>query len=129
MRRIKQLIAIIMISIYLAGCSAFTIAQRGEYIDQTIIPIDVPRKILLVKFGEPVETRMENGLKVDVFRVVQGEKTGSKVAKSIGFIFLDIITVFLAEIVADPITKQKEYIVFEVFYNAEDRVERVSFFK
>jgi hypothetical protein len=129
MRRIHQLGAIVLAYILIASCSALNVAQRGSYIDQRSIPVDVPRKILLAQYGEPIETRMENGAKVDVFLVVQGEKTGSKVAKSTGLIFLDIITLCLAEVVADPVTKQKEHVVFEVFYNGEDRVERVNFFK
>ncbi|MBW1692336.1 MAG: hypothetical protein DRG87_12180 [Deltaproteobacteria bacterium] len=129
MRRLHQAGALVLAYIMIAGCSALNVAQRGSYIDQKSIPVDVPRNILLTQYGEPVETRMENGSKIDVFLVVQGEKTGSKVAKSTGLIFLDIITLCLAEVVADPVTKQREYVFFEVFYTADDRVERVHFFK
>ena len=129
MRRIHQIGVIVLAYIMLASCSALNVAQRGSYIDQKSIPVDVPRTILLAQYGEPIETRTENGSRVDVFLVVQGEGTGSKVAKSTGLIFLDIITLCLAEVVADPVTKQREYIVFEVFYTADDRVERVNFFQ
>lgn len=129
MRRIHQIGVIVLAYIMIASCSALNVAQRPSYIDQKSIPVDVPRTILLAQYGEPIETRTENGSRVDVFLVVQGEGTGSKVAKSTGLIFLDIITLCLAEVVADPVTKQREYIVFEVFYTADDRVERVNFFQ
>ena len=87
MRKISRLTAIILINIFLASCGALTVAQRGEYIDQKSMPIGTPRKILLVKFGEPIDTETKDGLKTDIFRVVQGETTGSKVAKSVGIIF------------------------------------------
>jgi PBP1b-binding outer membrane lipoprotein LpoB len=129
MRKISRLTAIILLNVFLASCGALTVAQRGEYIDQKSVPIGTPRKILLVKFGEPIDTETRDGLKTDIFRVLQGETTGSKVAKSVGIIFSDIITLCLAEIVADPVTKQKEYVSFEVTYDADDRVQVVKFFK
>jgi len=124
---IKQSIVFILITAFLVGCSASNIAQRGEYIDQQSIKVGTPRKSVLARFGAPADTIVEDGTKVDVYRVVQGEKSGSKVAKATGTVILGVLTLGLSEIVADPVTKDKEYVSFEVFYDSDDRVQGVRF--
>lgn len=120
---------IVLINIFFISCSAANIAQRGQYIDQKTIPIGTPRKAVLAKFGGPADTIIKDGLKIDIFRVIQGEQTASKATKAAGTIILGILTLGLSEIVTHPITKEKEYISFEVYYDLDDRVQIVNFLK
>jgi len=78
MRSINQSIVFLLITVFLVGCSASNIAQRGEYIDQQSIKIGTPRSSVLARFGAPADTIIKDGVKVDVYRVVQGERSGSK---------------------------------------------------
>ena len=118
---------VILMLILIFGCSASNIVQRGEYIDRKSIPIGTPRQSVLAQFGAPADTIIKDDTKIDIFRIVQGEKSGSKTAKATGAVILGVFTLGLSEIVAAPITKDKDYVSFEVYYDSDDRVRSVRF--
>ena len=65
--------------------------------------------------------------KVDLFRFEQEESTSGKVLKGTGTTLLAIWTLGLTEIIANPVTKKTDMVVFEVLYDEDERVETVNF--
>jgi hypothetical protein len=127
---VKKIIAFSLIGVFLLsiGCGVKNITNRGEFIDRKSIPAGTPRKVLLGRFGRPVDTqKAPDGTEVDTFRVQQGETTEGKVAKAGGVLVLDILTFGLAEFVATPVTKKNYYIIFEVAYDRGEKVRDVRF--
>lgn len=122
----KNLVVIIFTLFFclLAGCGFSHIVNRGEYIDDKSVVVGTPRQDLLSRFGAPIDTKKDpSGIVTqDTFRVAQGSSTGGKVAKGGGLLLLDIATLGLAELVATPVTEGKEYVIFDVKYNNDERV-------
>ena len=119
---------IIVLMFFLFSCSSVNIVSRGEYINHKSIIKGTPRVDLLARFGRPVDTKEnEEGKKIDLFRVEQGETTSGKIAKGTGTAALAIGTLGLSEIIADPVTREKPMVIFEILYDKDDRVEDVKF--
>lgn len=128
----KKLLICISLSIFLAfifgGCGLSNVVNRGEYIDQTSIQPSTPRKECLARFGSPIDARVDqDGCKIDVFRVPQGETTGGKVAKGAGILVADVLFLGLTEIIFTPVTDGKQYVTFEISYDKEEKVKEVKF--
>jgi hypothetical protein len=111
----------------MAGCSTSNIANRGEYIEKASFSKGMPRVDVLARFGRPVETKKKKGRKVDLYRLEQGERPLSKFVKGGLSAFLAVSTIGLSEIVADPVTRTMPVVVFEVYYDKDERVEYVHF--
>ncbi|MGH7802097.1 MAG: hypothetical protein ACREOW_15970 [Thermodesulfobacteriota bacterium] len=120
----KNLVALIICVVLLAGCGFSNIINRGEYIDQKSVVVGAPRKDLLSRFGAPIDTKIEpSGITTDIFRVPQGESTAGKVIKGGGLLIVDIFTLGLSEAIATPVTEGKNYVMFEVKYDKDERVQ------
>ncbi len=122
-----QKVFILTMFFVMAGCSTSNIANRGEYIEKDSFSKGMPRVDVLARFGRPVETKEKKGRKVDLYRLEQGEKPLSKFVKGGLTAFLAVSTIGLSEIVADPVTQTMPVVVFEVYYDKNDRVEYVHF--
>jgi hypothetical protein len=72
---------------------------------------------------KPIERKVEKYL----YRLEQGEKALSKFVKGGLTAFLAISTVGLSEIIADPAARTMPVVVFEVYYDKNERVEFVYF--
>ena len=120
-------IIVLIFFLVMAGCSTSNIANRGEYIEKSSFSRDMPRVDVLARFGRPIETKRKKGRKVDLYRLEQGEKPLSKFVKGGLSAFLAVSTIGLSEIVADPVTRTMPVIVFEVYYDKDDKVEYVHF--
>ena len=114
-------------SLALGGCSVAHVTNRGEYIDQNTVTRGMPRKELLARFGQPIDSRMEGKTRVDIFRTPQGETAGTKAAKGAGLLVVGILTLGLSEAIASPVTEQKEYVTIEVKYDENDLAKEVVF--
>lgn len=123
-----QYVVLAILGLSLASCSTANIVGRGEFIEQNSILKGVPRIDLLARFGSPIETKVnDDGRKVDLFRFEQGEKDGTKVIKGVGTFVLAVASLGLTEIIADPITKEKLMVIFEVTYDENEHVDTVKF--
>lgn len=121
-------LCLILIISLLSSCSSYNLATRGEHIDDNSIKKGTPRVDLLARFGRPVDAKTNSdGSKVDLFRVPQGETTTGKIVKGTGTAALAVVTLGISEIVAAPVTEKMPYIIFEVTYNQDERVEDVKF--
>ena len=119
---------LIVSALLLASCSTSNIANRGEYIDQKCILKGTPRIDLLARFGSPIETKVnDDGKKIDMFRIEQGENTSGKVLKGTGTLLLAVATWGISEIVAHPVTKKTPMVIFEVLYDENERADTVNF--
>lgn len=123
-----QYVILAILALLLTSCSTSNIANRGEYIDQKCIVKGTPRIDILARFGSPIETRVnDDGKKVDMFRIEQGENTSGKVLKGTGTLLLAVWTLGISEIVAHPVTKKTPMVIFEVLYDENERADTVNF--
>ncbi|GEM_PF-2000096 len=126
MKTIQKIFALILLLITVS-CSTSNIANRGEYIEKNSFKKGMPRVDVLARFGRPVESKIKKGRKVDLYRLEQGEKSLTKFWKGGLAAFLAVSTIGLSEIVADPVTRTMPIIVFETYYDKNDRLEYVHF--
>jgi hypothetical protein len=80
---------------------------------------------LLKAYQEAKEN--EDGNKVDLYRVEQGEQGSGKVLKGVRTFVLAVGTLGLSEIIADPMTEDKQMVIFQVTYDKDERVDIVKF--
>ena len=124
----KKIFLLIIMVFFFTSCGLSNVVNRGEYIDQTSIQPDIPRKELLARYGSPIDAREdENGCKIDVFRCPQGEKTSGKAVKGLSILVADVLTLGLTEIIFTPVTDGKKYVTFEVIYDKNEKVKEVRF--
>ncbi len=127
-KKSSQYVVLAILGLSLVSCSTSNIANRGEYIDRKCILKGTPRIDLLVRFGGPIETKVnDDGKKVDMFRIEQGESTSGKVLKGTGSLILAVGTWGISEIVAHPVTKKTPMVIFEVTYDENEQVDTVKF--
>jgi hypothetical protein len=120
---LKTLVIVVSVMAFCSGCGVGNVVTRGEYIDAQSIKVGTPRVELLSRFGAPAETKKNGDVVIsDIFRIVQGEYTASKVLKGAGILALDVFTWGLSEAIFTPVTNQKDHITFEVKYDADQKV-------
>jgi len=119
----KKSIIFILIFIFV-GCGVSNVVNRGEYITETSVKVETPRKELLARFGSPIDKRIsENGDKIEVFRCPQGDTTSGKAIKGTGMLVADILTLGLTEVIFTPVSDGEKYVTFEVTYDERDTVK------
>ena len=123
-----KLVVLMVFMQSLSGCSVSSVVNRPERVSQDSVKVGMPREDLLDRFGSPIDTKEnEDGLKVDIFRVPEGESDVGKGLKGGSLLLLGIFTLGLSEIIAHPVTEKQKYVTFEVTYDKDERVKLVRF--
>ena len=130
----KQLIpslALVGFALAAAGCSVAMAAHQPSRKDVKLFAQGVPRNLVVGEVGAPVSSETKNGKRVDVYAFTQGYSTAARVSRAIGHGAADVFTLGLWEVVGTPTEAafNGKRVVYEVTYDASDRVENVIVLK
>jgi hypothetical protein len=109
------------------GCSVYMASKQPDKKDLNIFSIGTPRTLVLAEIGQPLQSEIRDGKRVDVFTFLQGYSKGAKAGRAVWHGVADVFTAGLWEVVGTP----TEYIfdgdkvAYEVTYDTNDRVEKV----
>jgi len=131
MKTIKLSLVILTIFFLATNCSVFMAANQPPKKDINVLDRGTPRNIVISELGAPAFTRVEDEKKCDVFKFVQGYSDGAKIGRSIFHGAADVFTLGLWEVAGTPIEAiaNGNEVKVEVFYDANDTVERVNVIK
>lgn len=131
MKTIKLSLAITVIFSLATGCSVFMAANQPQRKDVNVLDRGTFRNTVIAELGAPAYTEVKEGKKCDVFSFVQGYSKGAKVGRSVFHGAADVLTLGLWEVAGTPIEAMADgnEVKVEVFYDANDTVERVKVIK
>jgi hypothetical protein len=114
-----------------AGCSVAMAAHQPSRKDVRLFAHGVPRNLVVGEVGAPIATEMKGGKRVDVYSFTQGYSKGARVSRTIGHGAADVFTLGLWEVVGTPTEAafNGKRMVYEVTYDASDRIENVVVLK
>jgi hypothetical protein len=112
----------------LAGCSVFFAATQPPRKNLGLLAPGTPRSALIAEFGVPARSRLVNFNRVDVFSITQGYSKGARAGRALVHGTADVLTGGLWELAGTPAEMyfEGENMTYEVSYDAQDRVLRVS---
>ena len=131
MKPIVALLAIAGLATTLAGCSVAMAAHQPSRKDVSLFSHGVPRSLVVAEVGAPVTSETKEGKRVEVYAFTQGYSKAARVSRTIGHGAADVLTFGLWEAVGTPTEAvfNGKRIVYEVTYDATDRVEKAVVLK
>lgn len=110
------------------GCSVSRALNQPEKKNMSVLNIGTHRNVVLAELGNPVASGEEDGKKYDIYSFVQGYTKGNKVGRAFGHGVLDVLSLGLWEVFANPIegVASGEKIRLKIIYNEESRIEKVE---
>ena len=131
MKTVKLSLVIMAIFSLTTGCSVFMAANQPQRKDVNVLDRGTFRNTVIAELGAPAYTEVKEGKKCDVFSFVQGYSKGAKVSRTVFHGAADVLTLGLWEVAGTPIETIADgnEVKVEVFYDANDTVERVRVIK
>jgi len=131
MKPILGLLAIAGVALTGAACSVAMAAHQPSKKDVALFGHGVPRNLIVAEVGAPVTSETREGKRVEVFAFTQGYSKAARVSRTIGHGAADVFTLGLWEVVGTPTEAafNGKRVVYEVTYDATDRIEKVVVLK
>jgi len=131
MKQVVQSLALIGVALSAAGCSVAMAAHQPSRKDVGLFAQGVPRNLVVAEVGAPVTTETRSGKRVDIYAFTQGYSKAARVSRTIGHGAADVFTLGLWEVVGTPTEAafNGKRVVYEVTYDASDRVENAVVLK
>ena len=129
MSRFKGLkLVLALASLALSGCSVIMAASTPGPKDMNVLLVGTPRSDVLKEFGEPEQTGVHDGKRVDTFRFKQGQRDSQKYGRAALHAGMDLLTLGIWEVVGTPveIMSLEPETMIDVTYDKRDRVEFVG---
>ncbi len=122
--RIVDGLGILVLMGVLSGCSVMLAATKPEPKDMDVLVIGTPRGDVLKEFGQPAQTGLGDGNRVDTFTYKEGERSNKKLGRAALHGSMDLISFGVWELFATPteIMAIQPDITVEVTYDERDRV-------
>lgn len=120
---------VVFFVLFASGCSSVMALKQPDKKNLNILNSGGSRDNIIAEFGMPVGTVVENGKKIETYQFNQGYSKGNKWSRAIAYGVLDVLTIFVWELIGMPIElvadgKQK---TVKVTYDSQDRVEDIAF--
>jgi len=134
-KEMKKRLALIGVGVCMAfilnGCAVMMAAKQPAKKDVNLLVKGMPRKMLLVEFGNPISSEVRDGIRYDIFSFTQGYSTGVKAGRAVFHGAADVFTLGLWEVVGTPAESifDGQEIAYEVSYDDNDKVDEVILLK
>ena len=118
---------ILSVAILIIGCTATQqAAMQPTEKDLSVLDPGTSRDIVIIEFGAPAETKIENGKRIDLYSFVQGYSRGTRTARVAGHATAEIMTLGLWSLVGTPIEQNYNGTImgYKVYYTEDDFVEK-----
>ena len=131
MKPIVAVSSIACVALSGTGCSVAMAAHQPSRKDVTVFNQGVPRALVVAEVGAPVTSEARAGKRVEVYAFTQGYSKAARVSRTIGHGAADVLTLGLWEAVGTPTEAafNGKRVVYEVTYDASDRIEQVVVLK
>jgi len=131
MKQFIPSLALLGFALAAAGCSVAMAAHQPSRKDVGLFTHGVPRNLVVGEVGAPVSSETKGGKRVDVYAFTQGYSKAARVGRTIGHGAADVFTLGLWEVVGTPTEAafNGSRVVYEVTYDASDRIENVVVLK
>ena len=118
-------LSLILILLWLTGCSVFMAAQGGEEYDYALLKEGTPREEILASFGEPRSSESkEDGRVIDTYELEEGDKSRPGMAG--GHFVMDVLTLGIWEIAGTAIeANEGKDVTYEITYDNYGKVSSV----
>lgn len=102
-------------------------AHQPDEKNLDVFAAGTPRSFVLAEIGQPQDTEIRDGKRVDIFSFVQGYSKGNKTSRAFFHGAADVLTAGLWEVVGTPTESafDGKKMAFEVTYDQSERVEKV----
>src|SRR5687767_529052 len=127
MKLIISMFGIAGFALAATGCSVAMAAHQPSRKDVKVFSHGMPRSLVVAEVGAPATTETRAGKRVEVYAFTQGYSKAARVSRTIGHGAADVLTLGLWEAVGTPTEAafNGKRVVYEVTYDAADRVEQV----
>lgn len=129
----SSIVAVLLASVLFSGCSVNKAASGPEKKDLSVLETGTSRYQVLAELGQPVVSeKNDKGLKVDVFKFVQGQSKVAQSAKAVTYGVFAVGTLGLSELVTTPLEGtlgQGAEVQVVVTYDESDQVLSVESLK
>lgn len=130
-RSLVKKLSILSIAAVLSSCAVVKAVDQPDKKDLRVLNQGTERSRVIAELGRPVDSRMKNGHREDIFTFVQGYSKANKTLRALGHGVADVYTLGLWEVIGTPIegvnNGKKMQVV--VSYNNKDRVSNVNVLK
>lgn len=118
----------VLLALSTPACSVFMAANQPPRKDLSILTAGTPRADVTERLGQPLKSRLLGNVRVDLYSIIQGYSKEARAARAFGHGVGDIATLGLWEIAGTSAETHFDgkKISFEITYDAQDRIERVT---
>ena len=116
------------VAVVISGCSVYMASQQPPKKNISLFSVGTPRDMLLAEFGMPSVSETKDGRRREIFTFKQGYSTATRAGRAVFHGVADVFTLGLWEVVGTPteLVFQGEEMAFDVNYDANDRVDKVT---
>ena len=125
---LKKLPFLIFVLLILTACATEQALNQPTKKNLSVLDIGTPRELVVLELGAPADSSIEDGVKIDLFSIVQGYSKGTRIARATGHLAAEIMTIGLWGLVGTPIEQSYNGIIlgYKVYYNENDEVSKVE---
>ena len=125
---LKKLPFLIFVLLILTACATEQALNQPTKKNLSVLDIGTPRELVVLELGAPADSSIEDGVKIDLFSIVQGYSKGTRIARATGHLAAEIMTIGLWGLVGTPIEQSYNGTIlgYKVYYNENDEVSKVE---
>ena len=125
---LKKLTFLTFTLFILTACATDQALNQPTKKNLSVLDIGTPRELVLLELGAPADSSEEDGVKIDLFSIVQGYSKGTRIGRATGHLALEIMTIGLWGLVGTPIEQSYNGTIlgYKVYYNENDEVSKVE---
>ena len=123
------LFLVFLLSVNFVGCSISRALNQPDKKDISVLKVGTHRDLVIAELGSPTLTRVdEKGNEYDIYSFIQGFSKGNKVARAFGHGVVDVFTLGLWEVLANPIEgiASGKKVKIKITYDKEKKVATVE---
>ncbi|WP_176582335.1 hypothetical protein [Mariprofundus erugo] len=125
---IARFVCVLLVMLPLASCSVYMASKQPEKKDLSVLQAGSDRGHVIAELGTPVYTEATDSGRMDLYKFVQGYSKSAKAGRALFHGAADVVTLGLWEAIGTPLEGMSDgtEVVLEVYYDREDKVERVK---
>ena len=112
-----------------SGCATVMAAHQPGQKNLNVLTVGTPRDVVIGELGMPIQSEVEGGNSVDIFKFVQGYSQANKTIRTLGHGVADVFTLGLWEVVGTPTeaTFHGQDVAVKVTYDQNKNVSQVNY--
>ena len=131
MKKISLLLLSLLLVSFISGCAVVMAVKQPSQKNLDLFAVGTPRSLVVAEFGSPIDSQSKDGLKVEIYKFIQGYSVGVKSGRAIFHGAADFFTLGLWEVAATPIEGMANgrEIAVEVTYDDNGKIKESNILK